>query len=245
MGWVCSMRPSRDLLAVDEERPGAALSEPAAVVGEVETDRRLSGCKRLLRRDRRTLHAEEVVVVGGDAVLHVERPAAEAASLHEDRAVGAALRNLDLGSDRLGLVLHAEEDVLHHPGHPLGERQGGAPRHQVGTADGRRERPLEEAVVEGEDVVLPGLREELRLQLLELRRLRSGQVPAQAEVVLHVVELPGVAVEGGAGLLLPRGPCGSSGRTSPRGRRRGSRRPRSTASCAAPGPSRRRSCTSG
>ena len=62
-------------------------------------------------------------VVGGHPVLDVERPAAEAAALHEDGPMGAALRHVHFRRDGLGLVLDVQEDVFGHAGHAFGERQ--------------------------------------------------------------------------------------------------------------------------
>ena len=73
--------PFGHLLAVDEDRPHAPLAEAAAVVGELEADRRLPGRHGLRRGDGEALQAEEVVGVGRLAVLQVEAPAAEPAGL--------------------------------------------------------------------------------------------------------------------------------------------------------------------
>ena len=98
---------------------------------------------RLRRCDVESLQAEKVVRIDRLAVLHVQAPAAEAAGLGEDHAVGAALRDLHLGGDRVRPVLDVDEDVLRHPGHALVDRQRGAAGHQVGPPDEGGVEPLE------------------------------------------------------------------------------------------------------
>ena len=90
VGVLDASRP--DLLAVDVERGRSAFAAAVAVVGEIELDRRLAGRKPLAGVDRVLLKTHKVVGVGRLAVLHVEAPAAEAAALAEDHAVGAAWR---------------------------------------------------------------------------------------------------------------------------------------------------------
>ena len=83
----------RDLLAVDEDPARAALAEPAAIVGEVELDRRLARGQRLVGGDLIAFEAQPVVFVGRLAVLHIEAPAAEPAALREQNALRPALGN--------------------------------------------------------------------------------------------------------------------------------------------------------
>src|SRR5262245_29022298 len=98
--------PGRDLLAVDEERALAAPAHTAPVITELEPDRCLAGRQRLWRGDGVPPQAEPVVGIGRPAVLQIETPAAEPACLSEQRAIrDAVLGNLDLGGDRVRLIL--------------------------------------------------------------------------------------------------------------------------------------------
>jgi hypothetical protein len=73
---VGSFHPSAgDLVAVHIEGGGAALAEPAAVVGELHAQLMLAGAQGLLGGDGGALQAEEAVVVARAAVLEVQHPA--------------------------------------------------------------------------------------------------------------------------------------------------------------------------
>src|SRR5215207_8623791 len=68
------------MLPVDEERHrAAALSQPTAVVGELQVHLVLARTDRALAVDLEALQAEEVVAVGKSPVTRVEREAAERA----------------------------------------------------------------------------------------------------------------------------------------------------------------------
>ncbi len=114
MGWVFSTRPLPDRLAVVVERDVAALGEAAAVVFELHPDLVLAGRDRLVGFGEVVLDAEEVVAVLELAVLDVERPATDRAALRDDHALGAAFRHVDLGRDRVRLVLEREHARLAH-----------------------------------------------------------------------------------------------------------------------------------
>ena len=146
-----------NLLAVNEQRPLAALRRAAAVIVELEHHRGLAGRELLRGGDREALEAKEVVVVRRHAVFDVERPAAEAPALRDHRAVAAARGHFDLRRDHLGAVLHVDEDGLHHAGHALRERHRRPPAHEIRSADRLRVKPLEDTVVEGQHVVLARL----------------------------------------------------------------------------------------
>src|SRR5215207_1734932 len=64
-----------DRPAVQVEGDGAALGEPAAVVGELHPHLMLARRDRLLGADDELLEAEQVVAEGRPAVFEVERPA--------------------------------------------------------------------------------------------------------------------------------------------------------------------------
>ena len=92
-------------LAVHEERHGAALPEPASVVGELHPHLVLARGDGLLAVHLEQLQAEEVVAIGELPVLRVEREAAERPALGEDDPVRAVPWHHDLGRDRVRLVL--------------------------------------------------------------------------------------------------------------------------------------------
>ena len=204
LALVCSIRPDPDLLAVDRERGDAALAAAVAVVGEVHRDGRLAGREPLGAVDGVLLQPDEVIGVGGPAVLHVQAPAAEAAALGENHAVGGAGGNLDVRGDRHRLVLDVDEGVLHHPGHALVDGQRLAPGHQVRPSRRGGVEALDRAVVNRQHAVALGFLHEQRLQFLELGGVRGGEVGGLAEVLVDVVELPHVLGELVARLRLPR-----------------------------------------
>ena len=101
------------------------------------------------------LDAEHVVDELGRAVLDVEGPAAESATLGDDHPVGSTVGDLDLGGDGERLVLDADHAVLRQPSH-AGEEQLRV------AADQRRSPgqlwldPFGDAVVDRHHVVLGG-----------------------------------------------------------------------------------------
>ena len=192
-----------DLVAVDEESGGAAFAEAASVIGEVHADGGFAGGEGAGSGDLVGDEAEEVVAEGWLAVFEVEAPAAEAAALREDDAVGAALRDVQVCGDGEGAVLDVDEDVLAHAGHALAERERGAACHQIGAADESGVEALETAVVDGQDAVLDRLLDEEVLHLLELGGIGGGEIVGEAEVVAGVVELPFVVLQRGTGLGFP------------------------------------------
>ena len=145
--------PLGDGLSVHVEGRLATLAGSAAVIGEVEGDRRGTGRQGFGCGDGVALQPEEVVGVGRLAVLHVQRPAAEATALRQDRAVGAIGRNLELGGDLARAVLHVHEGVFHHALHPLVEREGRAITQDIRPAGDGRVRALDGPVVDRQHVV--------------------------------------------------------------------------------------------
>ena len=117
-----------------------------------------------------------------------------------------AFGNFDLGGDGLRLVLHVEEGVFHHAGHAFGEGERGALAEQVGPADRVGDGALEEAVVEGQDVVFLRLLEEDGLEFLEFVRVLGGEVVGQAEIRCDVDRVPSTSsLNGWRALCFPRG----------------------------------------
>src|SRR5215212_3614817 len=94
-----------DLLAVDVEGDGAALGQPAAVISELGADLMLARRDRPVADDLEPLQPEQVVAIGRPATGGVQAPATEGAALGDDHPGGAAVRDDQLGGDRIGLVL--------------------------------------------------------------------------------------------------------------------------------------------
>ena len=157
--------------------------------------------------DRVHLAGEPVVGVLGFAVFDVEAPAAGLAGLGEDDALGALGGDLEVGADGVGDGLGVDEAVLGHPGHAGVQGEFGAAEHQVGPAGGDGVEPFECAVVEREDAVLdrPPARKSAFISS-SLSGCCVGEVGGEAEVLVHVVELPAILVE----VARPRG-AGSHG----------------------------------
>src|SRR4051812_4660282 len=110
-----------DFHAVDEQGELSALGQSAAVVGEVGDDVVFTGGDCGVGGDVVTLQVVEVVTVLHDAVAGVEAPAADHATLGDDDAVGASLRDLDVSGDGVGLVLQTDDGVLIEAAHALVE----------------------------------------------------------------------------------------------------------------------------
>src|SRR5208337_3344896 len=89
----------RHLFPIHVETPGPSLTTPAAVVNELESQRCLACRNTVWRLDRVALPVKPVVAVLEFAVLHVQAPAREPATLRENHALRAFLRYLDLGGD--------------------------------------------------------------------------------------------------------------------------------------------------
>ena len=150
----------------------------------------LAGRERVLPVDLEELQAEQVVTEGRLAVLGVEAQAAESAALGDDHALCSPFRNLDLGREGERLVLRHHDRVLGEPAHAAEEDLPVA-AHQLRPAGEVGVEALDATVVEREDVVLPRLEDEQRLQLRELLRLLGGKV-VRLRPVVRRVELPDV-----------------------------------------------------
>ncbi len=79
-------------MIVDKKCAHPTLAQSAAVIGEFETDRGLAGFELIVSRHGKSLQRQEVVVVGRYTVLDIQRPAAEAAALSNDRAATEKLK---------------------------------------------------------------------------------------------------------------------------------------------------------
>ena len=113
---VCSMRPPPTAFrgsAASSVRPYKAW---ARVGSELQANVDAAGRQRRLRLLPELLHATERVGVLQLIVLDEEREAVEVVGLRHDHAFGAAVRDFELGADRVGVVVdprdHARGDVL-------------------------------------------------------------------------------------------------------------------------------------
>src|SRR5208283_3747263 len=87
------------LFPIHVETPGPSLTNPSAIVNELKSQRGLACRNTVWRLDRVVLLIKPVVAVLEFAVLHVQAPAREPATLRENHALSAFLRYLDLGGD--------------------------------------------------------------------------------------------------------------------------------------------------
>src|SRR5262249_21214558 len=100
--------PFPGLGAVDEQRHSPALRDAAAVVRELHPHLMRPGRNGLTPFDDRLLQAEEVVAILRFAVLRVQAPAAGDPADGDDDAFGTGCGHLDLGGDRMRLVLQVQ-----------------------------------------------------------------------------------------------------------------------------------------
>ena len=121
------------------------------------------------------LQAEQVVAVGWAAILHVEAPTAEHASLRDDDALGAVFGDDDLGGDRVRLVLDVEDDVLREAAH-AGVEHLRVAADQLRTTGDLGIEPLHLAVVDRQHVVPDRLDQPQPLQLVQFLRHLLRQV---------------------------------------------------------------------
>ena len=137
--------------------------------------------------------------------LAQEQPvAAEAPAFGDDHAFRAALGNLDLGGDGVGLVQDARRSAGRHAGQFARIGEDRSSRRQ---ARARRIPTRERRVVERQHVVLLRLGIEEGLHLLDLLRHLGGQIVELGGVLLDVVELPLVSgdhIRRRRGAQLPR-----------------------------------------
>ncbi|CAB4713163.1 unannotated protein [freshwater metagenome] len=139
------------------------------------------------------LDAHVVVGVNRAALEEEERPAAELTALGDQDAVGLLVRRVEPGGDPPGRVLDVGRRVLGQPS-TRARVEGQRARRQLATAE-LGDQPLQEAVVERQDVVLLRLGEEERLQLGQPLGVIGGDVAGLGPVRRGVVELPAVLVE--------------------------------------------------
>jgi hypothetical protein len=69
----------------------------------------LSGSDGPVAADLEPLSTEEVVAVGRFTIDHVQRPFSEPAALRDEHTGRCGVSDLDLGGDRVGLVLEVEQ----------------------------------------------------------------------------------------------------------------------------------------
>ena len=106
-GMVWGMLLGRDFLAVHLQYAGAALAMPGPSYLKSNTMVCLPGVERLLAFPAESLKGQEIVGEHRLALEQIEAVAAEAATVGDDHPLAAALRDLDLGGDGVGLA----EDV--------------------------------------------------------------------------------------------------------------------------------------
>ena len=142
----------------------------------------------------RALEVEQVVdenrFAAADArnTLAQKKPvAAEASAFGDDHAFRAALRNLDFGSDRVGLVEDARSGAGRHAGQLTRIIEGRLPCRK---ARARCIPSQERRVVERQHVVLLRLDIEEGLHFLDLFRHLRGKVIELSRVFLDVIEFP-------------------------------------------------------
>src|SRR6266576_5367037 len=167
-----------DPLVVDVQGHLAARCRLGRVGGELHSHVDAPGRQPRLRLLLELEHAYEGVGVLQLAVLDEEREAAQMVGLGHDHAFGAAFRNLELCTDRVGVV----EDLRDHSG---GDVLDVPVEGELGLRRQWRRHPEEggEPSEQRQHVVLLGLLPEQLLELLNLVRVLLGQVVRLAEVV--------------------------------------------------------------
>src|ERR1039458_9136273 len=185
--------PLAGLPAVDVEGDIATLAQAASIVGELHPNLVLARRNRLFAFDLRTLDAEEVVVVGWAAILHVDAPASEHTSLRDDDALCTALGNDNLSGDRMRLVLDVQDNVFREATHSGVEHLRVTPD-QLRTAGDFGIEALSLAVVDRQHVVADCLDEKQALQLAQLLGHLLREVVGLRPVV-RAIQLPHIVIE--------------------------------------------------
>src|SRR6185503_15048823 len=93
------------------------LAEPAAGVLEFHANLVVARRYRLRAHDVRVVDAQEVVTVFEPAVLAVQAPAADVRALRDDDPFRARLWYVDVGGDRVRLVLDVDHRVFRQAPH--------------------------------------------------------------------------------------------------------------------------------
>ncbi len=143
-----------------------SLADAATVVVELHPHLTGAGFERRVAADEVVLDAEEVVAVRRPALVEVQAPATGDAALDDDRTVGATLGDLDLGGDRVGLVLERQDRTLRQTTHPA-EQLLAVALDQLWTACEVRVEPFDQPIVEWQHVVLHGLDQPEPLQFVQ------------------------------------------------------------------------------
>src|SRR5262249_19517451 len=106
----------RDFLAIHTEGASTALAETGAIVLEVECEGVLAGSERLLPLPPEAFQTDEIVEKYRFSFKEVQTVAAETATQCYEHSLAAALRNVHLGSDGVGLVQNASRIALRQTG---------------------------------------------------------------------------------------------------------------------------------
>ena len=122
-------------------------------------------------------------------VLDEEREAAQVVGLRDDDAFDAALRDDEVGADRVRVVVDARDHAREHVLDVSAELEGGDLGQWRQLAEEGRERGQQR-----QDLVTLGLLPEERLELCDLVRTVRSEVVRLAEVVGQVVELGRILV---------------------------------------------------
>src|SRR5215469_7104486 len=130
------------LLAIDEQRPRAALADTATVIFELVADGVLA-LRQWLRRTRiHALEAKKVVAVSWHAPAEKQGPAAEATALCDDGAARLGIGYGNLGGDRVRPVLDVQNGVLIQMSHARVQSLRGAPGQQIRSPGNAGNKPL-------------------------------------------------------------------------------------------------------
>ena len=113
-----------DLLAVHEQRAGAARTWLAAVERELVLDLELAIRQLVLCLNVVQLRTKPVVTILQLPILDVERPTSESASLGDNDPFRTAFRHIELGTHDVRLVLYIQDRVLHEMSHARAKRDG-------------------------------------------------------------------------------------------------------------------------
>ena len=184
------------LLAVDEQRCRPALTEPAAVVFELDADLVLAGRDSGLALGIEVVDAEQVVAVLESTGLAVEAPAADVGALRDDDPFAPPAGTSISAVTECDLFLRlstAFSDRRLMPGKRICvvALDQDRPSGEIGI------HALGNAIVEREDVVARRLNQPQPLQLVQLLRHLLRQIVRLAPVLGRVVQLPDIVVERG------------------------------------------------
>ena len=155
---------------------------------EEQPDLVAPGIQDRISDHRGALVAVEVVVPGWNAVVQVDRPTVEAASLADDDALGSAFGHLQVGPDQVRPVLEVQHRPLWHA--HVGRRVGhpGQPGQRAGCPGLRRN--VHGGIAQRVHAVAQAFGVEQVLHLGQQLGPVGGEVPTLGEVLPDVVQLP-------------------------------------------------------